>query len=145
MDLNPDAVFGDHLRRMRAEAGLTQQQLSDKMAEAGIPMWQSTVAKIEAGQRQVSIGEAVRFAAALGIGLSELIDGQMGDLLSGQLRIASLEYRVSELTRLRDEDQILLEDAQAKLQQARSDQLSRESRQRAQSPAVSAGAPASGL
>src|SRR6185437_14748918 len=106
MDLHPDLVFGDHLRRMRNEAGLTQRQLADKMSEAGITMYQSTIGKIEAGLRTVSIGEAVQFAAALGVQLSDIINGQMSGLISARLRVTRLEYQASNLTRRRDEAQI---------------------------------------
>jgi len=106
---------------MRHEAGLTQRQLANLMREAGSPMYQSTIGKIEAGSRTVSIGEAVQFAAALGVQLSDIIDGQMGGLLSERLRVATLEYQASNLTRRRDEAQILLDDTLAKLQRARAE------------------------
>lgn len=70
---NPDEVFARQLRAVRQAAGLTQQQLAGRMNAAGTKMHRSAVAKIEAGDRPVSVGEAVRFAAVLGVSLDELV------------------------------------------------------------------------
>jgi transcriptional regulator with XRE-family HTH domain len=114
-----DAAFGRRLRYLREEAGLTQQQLADVMREAGIKMHRSTIGKIEAGERVVSIGEAAQFAERLGIDLRELINVGRKRLVTAQLKAASLEHRAGEYTRQRDEAQILLDDTLAKLEDAR--------------------------
>jgi len=68
-----DAEFGWRLRHLREQAGLTQQQLAGVMRAAGSKMHRSTIGKIEAGERVVSVGEAAQFADVLGIGLTQLI------------------------------------------------------------------------
>lgn len=68
-----DSIFARRLREVRTAAGITQQQLAGQMAETGHRMYHSTIAKIEAEDRLVTIGEAVRFAAILGVPLAELI------------------------------------------------------------------------
>lgn len=114
-----DAAFGRRLSYLRGEAGLTQQQLADVMRERGLKMHRSTIGKIEAGERVVSIGEAAQFAQVLGIDLRELINVGRGRLVTAQLRVASLEHRADEYARQRDEAQILLDDTLAKLEDAR--------------------------
>jgi transcriptional regulator with XRE-family HTH domain len=115
----PDVVFGRRLSYLRQQAELTQQQLADVMREAGVKMHRSTIGKIEAGERVVSIGEAAQFAKVLGIDLRELMNVGRTRLVMAQLKVASLEYRAGEYTRQRDEAQILLDDTLAKLADAR--------------------------
>ncbi len=114
-----DAAFGRRLLYLRKEAGLTQQQLADVMREAGSKMHRSTIGKIEAGERVVSLGEGAQFAEVLGIDLRELINVGRKRLVTAQLKVASLEYRAGEYARQRDEAQILLDDTLAKLEDAR--------------------------
>jgi transcriptional regulator with XRE-family HTH domain len=115
----PDVVFGRRLSYLRQQAELTQQQLADVMREAGVKMHRSTIGKIEAGERVVSIGEAAQFAKVLGIDLRELMNVGRTRLVMAQLKVASLEYRAGEYARQRDEAQILLDDTLAKLADAR--------------------------
>jgi helix-turn-helix protein len=82
-------------------------------------MHRSTIGKIEAGERVVSVGEGAQFAEVLGVNLTELISVRSSRLAPAQLRVASLEYRAAEYARQRDEAQILLDDALAKLDDAR--------------------------
>ena len=66
---NPGTAFGRRLRGLREDAGLTQRQLADVMRGAGYKIHQTTVAKIEAGERTVSVDEAAQLADVLGIDL----------------------------------------------------------------------------
>ena len=66
---HPDyVVFIDLLRSVRAELGITQVQLAERL---GID--QSTVSKIERGERRVDIAELRRIVNALGISFIEFI------------------------------------------------------------------------
>ena len=112
-------LFGKRLRSLRIDAGLTQQQLADVMRDRGSKMHRSTIGKIEAGERVMSIGEAAEFAEVLHIDLRELINVGRGRLVTAQLKVASLEHRAGEYTRQRDEAQIPLDDTLAKLEDAR--------------------------
>ena len=116
---DPDVVFGRRLHDLREQAGLTQQQLADVMRERGLKMHRSTIGKIEAGERVVSIGEAAQFAETLGIDLRQLLNVGQSRRVQAQLKVASLEHRADEYTRQRDEAQILLDDTLAKLEDAR--------------------------
>ena len=114
-----DVLFGRRLRYMREEAGLTQQQLADVMRAAGVGMHRSTIGKIEAGERMVSVGEATEFADALGIDLRELINVGKGRRVRAQLKVRSLELRADDYARKLEEIQVLLDDTLAKLEDAR--------------------------
>jgi transcriptional regulator with XRE-family HTH domain len=116
---DPDVVFGRRLRYLREQAELTQQQLADVMRAAGAKMHRSTVGKIEAGERLVSIGEASQFADVLGVNLTELLTVRHGRLVPAQLKVRSLEHLADQYTKQRDEAQILLDDTLAKLEDAK--------------------------
>jgi len=124
MDSQPDpvdAAFGRRLRYLREQAGLTQQQLADVMSAAGSKMHRSTIGKIEAGERVVSVGEAAQFAAVLGIDLTQLISAGHGRLVTAQLKARSLEHQAEEYGRRLHETQVLLDDALARLKDARAE------------------------
>jgi transcriptional regulator with XRE-family HTH domain len=63
--MRPGQIFAQQLRAVRERRRWNQQQLADRLAHLGEPIDRSTIAKIENGSRQVSLDEALRFAAAL--------------------------------------------------------------------------------
>lgn len=73
-ELFTDAGFGGRLRDTRKIRGLTQEQLAAEMTAAGQGMHQTTIAKIESGDRPVSLSEAVHFA--------RILKRELGDLAS---------------------------------------------------------------
>ena len=80
-----DMIFAGRLRMFRMQASLTQQHLADQMTAAGHRMANSAISNIESGRRLVTIGEAVQFAAALGIPLLALVtEGPPHDLVEAQ-------------------------------------------------------------
>ena len=68
----PTNVTGKQVSRLRNQLGLSQDQLSAKCQRVGLDISRGTLAKIEAGIRCVSDGEALLLAQALGVGVSEL-------------------------------------------------------------------------
>ena len=114
-----DVLFGRRLRYMREEAGLTQRQLADVMRGAGYKMHQTTVAKIEAGERAVPVDEAAQFADALGIDLTQMINVGKGRLVTAQLKVRSLEFRAEDYARTLEETQVLMDHTMAQLEEAR--------------------------
>ena len=66
-----DEQFGKKVRALR-ERALTQSQLAAEMTAAGHRMYQTTIAKIESGERPVSFDEAVSLAEVLGADLAEM-------------------------------------------------------------------------
>ncbi len=70
-----DTVFAAAVRGVREARGLSQEQLAREMNRRGHPSFQqTTVNKIEAGSRRVSIAEAAALAAALDASIAQLID-----------------------------------------------------------------------
>jgi len=118
-NLPVDTRIGRQLRYLREEAGLTQQQLADVMREAGARMHRSTIGKIEAGERVVSIGEAAQFAEVLGIDLTHLFNVGQKRLVTAQLKVRALELRAEEYARVLEETQVLLDHTLAQLEDAR--------------------------
>jgi transcriptional regulator with XRE-family HTH domain len=116
-----DATFGRRLSYLRQQAGLTQRQLAGLMTRAGHKLGQSAIAKTEAGERVVSVGEAAQFARVLGIDLTQLISLGQGRLVKAQLRVKSLEHQAEEYARRLHEAQVLLDDTLARLKDARTD------------------------
>jgi transcriptional regulator with XRE-family HTH domain len=64
--------FRDTLRRERERQRLTQGQLAEMMTQRGVPARWSLIAKVEAGDRGVSIGEAAAIADAFGVSVDKL-------------------------------------------------------------------------
>lgn len=64
--------FSENLRRLRTEAGLTQQQMADKV---GIPYrsWQNW----ENGSREPRIAALKTIAKALGVSVDELVENDV--------------------------------------------------------------------
>jgi transcriptional regulator with XRE-family HTH domain len=102
-----EATFARRLRELRLTADTTQQQLADRMTAAGYKMGHSTISKIETGDRPVTIGEAIQFAAELGVDLPALTTPrQPPALTAAQLAVRALQH---EATHRRSK----IEDAQA--------------------------------
>lgn len=60
-------AFAANLKLLRGRLALSQQQLADQLAEIAFPLDRSAISKIESGQRNVSIDEALAIAVALGV------------------------------------------------------------------------------
>lgn len=63
-------VLGDRLRHLRAERGLTQEQLADR---AGLA--REYLSKVESGHRNPSLDIIARLAQALEVSLEDLFRG----------------------------------------------------------------------
>jgi transcriptional regulator with XRE-family HTH domain len=120
-----DSVFPRRLKAVRVEAGTTQQQLAERMTAAGCKMHRSTIAKIELGERPVSIGEAVQFTEVLGVKLSEMlriaIEDPDADLraYSARIRIRALEHELADRQKAIQDAQALHADTLRRLEEAR--------------------------
>lgn len=62
-----DRNVATNLRTFRERAGVSQEELAQRMSERGFGFSQATVWKIESGQRPVRISEAVALSEALGL------------------------------------------------------------------------------
>ncbi len=92
-----DAAFGRRVRELREAAGLTQRQLASQMTAAGHTMHQTTIAKIEAGQRPVLVKESSALAGVLGVSQADMMPGPDGpDDPIARVRIWALERLIAE-------------------------------------------------
>jgi transcriptional regulator with XRE-family HTH domain len=60
-----DETIGVNVRLFREEAGLSQSDLAEEMARRGIPWYQQTVGRVEAGRQQVRATELAALAEIL--------------------------------------------------------------------------------
>jgi len=89
----PERVLARSLRAMREARGLTQKAVAAEMAACGFPTFRQTVvAKIEGGQRPVTVNEGAALAAILGLSLADLISGPASD---DEARLAEVEAAVA--------------------------------------------------
>jgi transcriptional regulator with XRE-family HTH domain len=111
-----DSIFARRLREVRQQAGVTQQQLAARMTEVGHKLHRSAVAKIELGERPVTIGEAVQLAGILGVPLMELVtdrgaatelERQHAARVEAQIAVRSLQHEAAERHKLLQEQEIL--------------------------------------
>jgi transcriptional regulator with XRE-family HTH domain len=113
---NPERILGMRLRRLREEAGMTQAHLAERMTCQGFSMHQTTIAKIEANQRPVTVNEAVTLATVLNIPMPWLLtDPELDEETSalwGELRKVAA-------------DRLAAEREHAELQAARADVTAR--------------------
>lgn len=94
---DPDGVLARRVRALRETSDLTQREIADKMTAAGYRMHQTTIAKIESGERPVYVGEAVALAGILGVSLEQLLteppEGLERNLAEAQIEYAALDHQ----------------------------------------------------
>lgn len=95
-----NAAFTQWLRTVRAEAGLSQQKLADTLRAGGLSNFhQTTVAKIERGERPLRLDEAVAIAELFGTTLDAALGLKPGS--ENSLAARDLARRTSVLTTIR--------------------------------------------
>src|SRR5260370_39097962 len=90
----PDAEtsFALTLRKMRKAGGLTQDELAEKRNATGCCRYhQTTITKIEAGDRAITLNDVAAAAAALGVRVADLIDGDLTAAVSASDRRRALD------------------------------------------------------
>lgn len=91
------STFADRAKAARLRAGLTQQQLSDRLRnESEVLLDTSAITRIEAGQREPRLSEALAIAQVLQFGLNNLVPR------------ADLDFYMSDVERLMDESRAAL-------------------------------------
>ncbi|CAN5777902.1 hypothetical protein BH20ACT14_BH20ACT14_01740 [soil metagenome] len=68
-------VFGRQVKEARRRLGLKQGELAKRLEELGVDMHQVTIARVESGERRVSVDDALAIAAALGVNPLYLFSG----------------------------------------------------------------------
>ena len=110
------------MRGFRQARGLSQQQVADAMVGLGFSWRQTTVAKTEAAERPVPVGEVVALAGLLGVGIHDLLTiklvptseetALLFDVLAAQRQLERAHQQVSTA-------ESALAEAQARYDQAR--------------------------
>jgi transcriptional regulator with XRE-family HTH domain len=77
----PSEVFAARLKEMRMSRNRTQEELAEKVREAGVPMSKAAVLRIEKGERGISLDEAVAFAGALNAVFASLLSPPEGEVV----------------------------------------------------------------
>jgi transcriptional regulator with XRE-family HTH domain len=91
------STFADRAKAARLRSGQTQQQLSDRLrTETRVVLDTSAITRIEAGQREPRLGEALAIARVLGFGLNNLVPR------------VDLDFYLSDVERLMDESRAAL-------------------------------------
>jgi len=88
----PAANVAANVRRLRAEKGLSLEQLAMRVTEAGHPMSLKTLSKLERGDRKVDVDDLAHLAAALDETI-ELLMVPPGRLVSVDLVRLARRYR----------------------------------------------------
>lgn len=89
-------TVAQQIRVRRSGRGMTQQGLSDRLNQLGAQLDRTTVAKIEAGRREISLSETFSFALALDVAPVHLlvpIDSDEPISLAPNLEAAPHEVR----------------------------------------------------
>lgn len=76
----PGAVFAHRLRELREARGVSQTTLADLLTTAGVPMNKWAVMRIETGQRQLTLDEALAIALVLKASFAHLLTPPDGGL-----------------------------------------------------------------
>lgn len=85
---NMNERVGARVRSLRAGRDWTQGDLAKRMATAGYPMHQTTVAKMESGARPTTVNEVAALAFIFGVPPSALLsDDDVNDLVNVRVAI----------------------------------------------------------
>lgn len=68
-----EALVGVQVRRLRTERGWSQAQLGQKLSPYGFDLTQTTVAKLELGQRPLRLNEVAAIAHLFGVTVPDLL------------------------------------------------------------------------
>jgi transcriptional regulator with XRE-family HTH domain len=96
-------MFARRAREAREAARLSQRQVAELMTSSGFPWRQTTVSKVEAETRSVSVGELSALAGHLGQDIGDMlspVDDTLLDfeLLEARARLADAERRFKRAT-----------------------------------------------
>lgn len=73
--IKADKTIGENIRKYRKKKGMTQEQLSAQIQVHGCDASRSTLAKIEAGIRHISVEELNAIKDILGISYHDFFEG----------------------------------------------------------------------
>lgn len=74
MDIDIEIRIGKNIKRLRENAGLTQETLAIQLQLNGCDITRSAIAKIEVAQRHVYIDEIILLKELLNVSYEELLE-----------------------------------------------------------------------
>ena len=74
MNIDVEKRIGENIRKLRLNAGLTQEMLSAKMQVEGCDITRSAIAKIEVGQRHLYPDEIILLKTILKVGYADILE-----------------------------------------------------------------------
>ena len=75
----PSGVFAEQMRIQRGRRGWTQRQLAARLAKVGLVVHQTKIGKWEAGERRITVDEALAICVALDVSPVHMIAGSYSD------------------------------------------------------------------
>lgn len=88
--------FGRRVKRLRKDVGLTQKELADRLSQWGRSYHQTTVAKLESGNRPTTLEELIPLSVALGVSQREFFQDP-SPTESAERRVREAEQEVLNL------------------------------------------------
>jgi transcriptional regulator with XRE-family HTH domain len=92
-----ESEFGTRVRALRESLQRSQDAVASRMREAGHDWHQTTISKVEAGQRGVSLNEAYALALILGAHLRDFLSKGPGELQREMDRAQARYFEVNEI------------------------------------------------
>lgn len=74
MNIEVEKRIGENIRKLRLNAGLTQEMLSAKMQVEGCDITRSAIAKIEVGQRHLYPDEIILLKTILKVSYEDILE-----------------------------------------------------------------------
>ncbi len=78
--LRRDRNMGDNLRRLRQEAGLSQEKLCAQLQRRGCDIGRTTYAKYEAGELNIRVSVLIELRTLYGCSYDAFFDGLSGGI-----------------------------------------------------------------
>ncbi len=74
MNKETEKIIGHNIRRLREQAGFTQEYMAARLQLSGCDITRSAVAKIEVGQRHVYPDEIILIKEILGVAYEDIFN-----------------------------------------------------------------------
>jgi transcriptional regulator with XRE-family HTH domain len=81
-------MFAEQMRIQRERKGWTQKQLATRLAKLGFLVHQTTIGKWEAGERRITLDEALAISVALDVGPTHMLAGSYLDVTFNRPSVA---------------------------------------------------------
>ncbi|WP_045821461.1 helix-turn-helix domain-containing protein [Williamsia herbipolensis] len=85
-------TFGSTMRRRRLDAGLSQRALSQRLIELGVTIDQAAITRMESGQREPRLSEAIAIAEFLQFDLMQVELDQPNVSFSGAMQVGTQKF-----------------------------------------------------